>query len=76
MCFDFEQHQNCKYFCQNAWQMSEGKYECLLNPNHLFFLEEIPENCVKGFKAFHYEEPKEPVKDYLHKCKIYEFRKR
>jgi len=56
--------------------MSEGKYVCLKHPEELYFLSEIPPNCIKGFKE--YQMPK-PAKEYdekpKHKCKIYKFKK-
>ncbi len=72
---DSERHQNCPYFSQNAWQMSEGKYQCLKYPDDLFFLEETPPECIKGLKE--YQLPK-PDKEYnpQYTCKIYKFERK
>lgn len=70
----FERHQNCKYFIQNAWMMSEGKYLCG-KTGELCFIQEIPKGCVKGFQVFQYPRPKEEDK-IENKCKIYKFKRR
>lgn len=31
MDYSFERHQNCPYFFQNSWLMSENKYICERN---------------------------------------------
>lgn len=78
--YSFERHQNCEHFFQNAWMMSEGKYICL-RTNELYFLNEIPLNCIKGFKDFHYPEPNKLIVDKQIKkpemrCKIYQFKQK
>lgn len=72
MDYSFERHQNCKNFYQNNWMMSEGKYICELT-GELYFLDEIPKGCVKGFKNFEF--PKGVYKPE-NNCKIYEFKMR
>lgn len=77
--YTFERHQNCPHFFQNSWEMGEGKYECEMCPDEILYLEEIPENCIKGFKAFHYPEPPKMIEDKSMvkdkpKCKIYQFK--
>lgn len=78
--YSIERHQNCRFFYQNAWMMSEDKYICL-KTNELYFLSEIPLNCVKGFKEFHYPispkliEDKQIEKPKI-QCKIYQFKQK
>lgn len=62
--YTFQRHQNCEYFYQNSWMMGEGKYMCLRGGHEeVLFLEEIPLNCVKGFKPFHFPEPTKLIED-------------
>ena len=50
----------------------EGKYICT-KTGKLYFLQEIPEGCIKGFKKFLYPEPLEEYKPKI-ECKIYKFK--
>lgn len=72
MDYSYERHQGCKYFCQCSWMYAEGKYICT-KTGKLYFLQEIPEGCIKGFKKFLYPEPVEEYKPKI-ECKIYKFK--
>lgn len=82
MDYSFERHQNCPYFFQNSWLMSENKYICERNKENedILFLDEIPLNCIKGFKEFHYPEMSKILEDKKFskktpKAKIYQFKR-
>lgn len=83
MDYSFERHQGCEHFYQSPWMYAEGKYICG-RTGRLYFLEEIPRGCIKGFKKFSYPKAKtvnKPEYEYneiynpKHECKIYKFKR-